>query len=446
LVIKDILGVIYAPHKTFKRIADNPKYLAVAIIILLFVSLQSIYYYNYYSKVNYEQTVPPVNQLSAFTSSGANSSLTYNPQVVNQWVVNQLAVMSENYQDYVNQTFYERNSLQFVLPNSNSLSVSLEQFEYTADCSSDGFTSLNMHIKQVTPNVAPKSGIITLYTANGTSDYFTRDITSMLVNNLGSWNNLTIPVGSAAEWQVTGSPDWAEVTGLKLSITYPSTSEINILLQGIFFRGQYLTQTDVLGSGMFVSIAVYSIFMQAAFQWIILSIVAYLLLKILKANNVVWKPIIVTIGYTLMSIVIVSILLILSSFILPAINCPYDLPYSTLAYSKDIINSASPASQVAHESIVAATATFSSLTTAINIFTYVLQIIFVTFAVKAISGCTYIKNSIQTTTTVDDTTTIEHDSTNTPSELSYIKCIIISVVTVISTMVLLSLLAYLGVF
>jgi hypothetical protein len=437
-----MLSVIYAPHKTFKKIVDNPKYLAVAIIILLFIALQSVYYYNYYSKINYEQTMPPANQLSAFTSSGANS--LYDPQIANQWIITQGAVITENYQDYINQTFYGENSLQFVLPNSNSLSASFEQFGYTADCSSpNGFTSLNMNIKQVSPNVAPSSGSITLYTSNSTSSYFTLDITSMLSNNLSSWNNLIIPVGGQ-EWHATGSPDWSEVTGLKLSITYSSSSEINILLQGIFFRGQYLTQTDALGSGMFFGIAIYSIFMQAAFQWIILAIVAYLLLKVLKVNNIVWKPLFVAIGYTLIAIVITSVFLVLSSLILPEISCPYDLPFSTITYSDAIINSASPASQAVYKLIMEDAATFTTLTTVINVFMYILQIVFVTFAVKAISGCTYIKTVTQTADS--DTTTIETVNADTPSELSYVKCIIIAVVTVISTVLILALLSGLGIF
>ena len=430
MVIKDILGVIYAPHKAFKKIADNPKYLAVAIIILLFMSLQAVYYYSYYSKINYEQTLPPAGQLNSFTTTNAT-----------QWVTTHGVTVAKNSQDFINQTFYGNNSLQFT-GYVSSLSIALEQFGYTADCGLDGFTSLNMNIKQVSPNGAPQSGIVTLYTANGTSNYFALDITLMLKNNLGSWNNLTIPVGTS-EWQVTGSPDWTEITGLKLSVTYQTTSELDILLQGVFFRGQYLTQINALGSGTFLGIAVYSIFMQVAFQWIILAVVSYVLLKILKANNVVWKTLIVAIGYTLIAVVIISVLLILSSFTLPAINCPYDLPYSSMAYPDAIINSASPMSQIAYEAITAATITFARLTTSINVFMYILQIIFVTFAVKAVSGSAYIKSIVQTVS--DDTTTTETVNANI-TELSYIKCIIIAVITVISTMLLLAILSGFGVF
>jgi len=389
LIIKDILGVIYAPHKAFKKIVENPKYLAVAIIIVLFVALQTAYYYNYYSKVNYEQTMPPTDQLSAFTTSNAT-----------QWITTQGTIVTENSVDYINQTYYGNNSLQFAISNSNSLSATLEQFGYTANCGSDGFLNLSMSFKQVSPNVAPRSGILTLYTANGTSSYFTLDITSMLTNNLGEWNNLTIPVGTS-EWQSTGSPDWSEVTGLKLNLTYQASSDITILLQGVFFRGQYLTQTNVLGVGTFLGYAAYSIVIQVLVQWVILAVVSYLILKGLKAPNVVWKPLFIAMGFTLMVLVITSLLALLGSFTLPTIHYPYDFPpYASLIYPDFIISGASPSSQVAYESIVAATTTYTTINTALTVLIYVWQVALVTFAVKAISGFSYAKSIVTAVGTV----------------------------------------------
>jgi hypothetical protein len=439
LVVKDLFGVVYAPHKAFKRIAENPKYLAAAIIILLFVALQTSYYYRYYSKVNYEQTMPPVFQLDSFTTVNAT-----------QWITRVDAIVTKNSQDFINQTFYGNSSLQFTLPKDDRVSVeyrilpiALEQMGYTVNCGSEGFTSLNMNIKQVLPNaIPPQQVLIILYTANDASSYFTLDITSMLADNIGSWNNLTIPVGTL-EWQSVGSPDWTEVTGLKLTIAYSTSSaDIDILLQGIFFHGQYVTQINALGFGTFFGVAVYSIGMQIAFQWIILAAISYLLLKILKANNITWKPLIITIGYTLMALVIVAVLLILSTFALPSISSPYDLPFSTVTYSDAIINSASPSSQVAYEAIAATTGTFTKISTAINVLMYVLQGIFITFAAKAVSGCVYAKNIVQS----DDTTTIETVNKNATSELSYIKCIIIAAITVIVTMFSLFILSGIGVF
>jgi hypothetical protein len=381
LVIKDILGVIYAPHKTFKKIAENPKYLGVAIIIVLFVALQTTYYYSYYSKINYEQTMPPVTELSTFTTANAS-----------QWITTTGTTVTQNSVDFINQTYYGNNSLQFAITNSNSLSATLEQFGYTVNCGQDGFMNLSMNIKQAQPNVAPQKAVLTLYTANGTTNYFTLDITSMLTSNLGEWNNLTIPVATS-DWQSTGSPNWAEVTGLKLDLTYASASDITILLQGLFFRGQYMTQVNALGLGTFMGFAAYSIVIQALFQWIVLAAVAYLILKGLKAVNVVWRPLFISIGFVLIVLVITSVIALLGSLTLPTVNYPYDFPpYASLIYPDFVITGASPSSQATYESIIAATTTYTTISTAITVIMYVWQVTLTTFAVKAVSGFSYVKS------------------------------------------------------
>jgi hypothetical protein len=381
LIINDILGVIYAPHKTFKKIADNPKYLGVAIIIILFVALQTTYYYSYYSKINYEQTSPPTDQLSAFTT--ANATL---------WVTSQGTTVNQNFNDFINQTYYGNNSLQFDASNSNNLTATLEQFGFTVNCAQDGFHNLSMNIKQVSPNVAPTRAILTLYTSNGTSDYFQLDITSMLTSNLGEWNNLTIPVGTS-EWQSTGSAAWSDVTGLKLDLTYPEASNISVLLQGIFFRGNFQTQINLLGSATFLGFAAYSIVIQALFQWIILAAMAYLILKGLKAANVVWRPLFISMGFVLIVLVITSVIALLGSLTLPTVYYPFDFPpYASLVYPDFVINGASPASQAVYQSIVAATTTYTTISSAVTVILYVWQVVLVTFAVKAISGFSYAKS------------------------------------------------------
>ncbi len=408
LIINDILGVLYAPHKAFKRIVENPKYLGVAIIILLFVAVQASFYYSYFSKVSYEQTAPATftsNQITLDQFTSANAT---------QWVTTQGTTVSQNFGDFINQTYYGNNSLQFALSNSNNLSASLTEFGFSVNCAENGFQNLSMNLKQVSPNVAPQSAMLTLYTSSGATNSFQLDITSMLSSNLGSWNNLTIPVGTS-EWQSTGSSNWSDVTGLKLDLTYPSASNITVLLQGVFFRGQYMTQIAALGTGMFIGYAAYSIVIQALFQWIILSAMSFLILKGLKAANVTWRPLFIAIGYVLMVLVITSLISMVATLTLPAISYPYDFPpYASLVYPEYVINAASPTSQATYQTIVAATTTYTTINTAVTIILYVWQAALVTFAVKAVSG------------------------------LSYVKCIATAVGSVVLTVLVLSLLSSLG--
>ncbi|MCL2642559.1 MAG: hypothetical protein FWD52_03470 [Candidatus Bathyarchaeota archaeon] len=447
MVIKDVFGVIYAPHKTFKRIAANPKYLAIAIIVILFISLQTTYYYSYYSKVHYEQTVPPLDQLSAFTAPAITDTVLdslFPPLVAKPWTTPQGASITINDDDYIEQNFYGNNSLQFILYNGNSLSATLEQFGYTANCDPEGFTSLNLSLKPGSPDAAlPTAGTLTLYTANGTSNYFTRDITSMLTNNYNEWNNLTIPVGTP-EWQTTGTPNWSEITGLQLTLTYSEPSHIHILLQGIFFRGQYLTQVNAFGTGSFLGFVTYSIGMQIIFQWLILAAIAYIIFKCYKATNVVWRSLFIVMGFTLMVLVVIAAIALLSSLTLQTVYYPYDFPpYGVLVYPDAVVNGASPASQIAYESIVATTNTYTTLTTVINIFMYVLQAAIVTFAVKAVSGLPPIKKP-----DFLDTETSKEEETNTVTvqEFSYTKSLIVAISTVVLSAVIMAFLAVIGLF
>ncbi|MCL2173559.1 MAG: hypothetical protein LBH62_07010 [Nitrososphaerota archaeon] len=447
MFIHDVFGVIYAPYKTFKRIVQNPKYLAIAFIVLLFVSLQTTYYYSYYSKVNHEQTMPPLAELCALTAAtDTELDKIFPAQVSKPWTTSQGAAITINDDDYIEQNFYANNSLQFTLYNSNSLSATLERSGYSANCDPDGFTSLSLSMKQGSQEAAlPTKGTLTLYTANSTSNYFTCDITPMIKNNsYDKWNNLTIAVGSSAEWQSTGTPNWSDVTGLTLELSFPESSNIDVLLQGIFFRGQYLTQINALGIGSFFGYVAYSIVIQVAFQWLILTAIAYVLFKCFKATNVAWRPLFIVMGFTIMALVIIAAIGILSTFALQTVYYPYDFPpYGALVYPEAFVNTAAPASQIAYESIVVETNTYTTVTTAINVFMYMLQVAIVTFAVKAISGISYVKRTLSTVADVETSELI----TEVPvSEFSYVKSILIAAITVVLSTLLLVLLSYMNLF
>ncbi len=385
-MINEILGVLYAPHKAFKKIAENPKYLGVAVIIALFVVIQVGYYYSFFSKVNYEQTAP------ATVTNGQITLDQFTSVNATQWITSSGTAVTQNFNDFINQTYYGNNSLQFALSGNNNLSASLTNFGFSANCGDNGFLNLSMSLKQIIPSVAPQSAMLTLYTSGGTSNYYRLDVTSMLSSNVGEWNNLTIPVGTS-QWQSTGSANWSDVTGLKLDITYPSASNITVLMQGVFFRGQYMTQVNALGAGAFIGYATYSVVIQALLQWIILAAMAFLILKGLKATNVTWRPLFIATGFVLVVLIITSAIGLISTLTLPTVYLPYDLPASgTLVYPDLYVNSASSASQVTYQAVLAATATYRTINSAITIIMYVWQAALVTFAVKAVSGLSYAKS------------------------------------------------------
>ena len=74
MIIDDILKVIYAPHKAFKNIVENPKYLGALIILLLFVGLEIGYQYSQFSKTYTELTTPNIDQLQTFNNATAKTN------------------------------------------------------------------------------------------------------------------------------------------------------------------------------------------------------------------------------------------------------------------------------------------------------------------------------------------------------------------------------------
>jgi hypothetical protein len=98
LILSDIAKVLYAPHKVFKQIIQNPKYAGAIIVFVLFVATQTAFYFSYYSKVYSEQTYPAGDQFGTLTQ---NSTL---------WTISSDAIISRNYDDLINSTLYGKRS------------------------------------------------------------------------------------------------------------------------------------------------------------------------------------------------------------------------------------------------------------------------------------------------------------------------------------------------
>ena len=197
MILDDMAKVVYAPVKVFKKIIENPKYLGVIIILLLFIGLQIGFEYVQFSKTYTENTSPTVDQLPTFINSTS-------------WNSSSNVALSNNYNDFFNYSIYVaaigtnyslfgNSSLEMAAANTNNITAALGNV-FNVDCSApSGFQNLSMTIKQVEPTVAPQSATLTMYSVNDSNSY-QYDLTSSLSNTkaIGLWNNLTIPVGQNA--------------------------------------------------------------------------------------------------------------------------------------------------------------------------------------------------------------------------------------------------------
>jgi hypothetical protein len=382
LILDDIPQVIYAPVKVFKKIIENPKYLGAIIILLLFIVVQIGYGYSQISKTYIEDTSPTIGHLSNYINATATSS---NGTL---WSAGTGTALSNNYADFYNYSVYipaiatnyslfGNNSLEINSTNTNNVSATLSN-AFDVNCGAGGFENFSMTLKMVEPQVAPQSAALTLYSPND-SNYYIYDLTSSLSNTtaIGLWTNLTIPVGPAAQgWTSGGTPNWGNVTALKLDFTYPANSNITILIGALFFHGQYQTFIQASGTGIIISfLEAYSL--QFIFTWFILTGLIYIFFKLSKAK-ITWKPLFIALAFALFVMVIRSIINLVATFTLPTVYYPFDVslgvtsnPFGALYVPAQAAVTFTAQSQAVLKNIIAKTSVFNFVVEAMFFISYV---------------------------------------------------------------------------
>ena len=364
LLATDILKALYAPQKVFKKIVQEPKYLAAAIVFILFVAAQVGYYYSYYSHTYYEQSTPSLTQIGLWTTNTTMWQGSSGITITNS---------SDHIESYG--SYYGDTSLQLAISNSSSLSVATMQDALgMVNCGSDGYQNMSLSIEIVAPNAVPESATVTLYSLED-ANYFQYDLTPELSNAslLGVWTNLTIPVGHG-NWQSTGSPQWTNITNLKLDFSFPSsTSSVTIRLQGVFFRGIYEVPVNSDSTGFLAFVVEQSITL-FLFMWLILTGILYIVIKGLK-GNVTWKPLFIALGVALIVMVVQSLITIAATVTLPAV---LDIPVEYLAMIPG------QATAIYNNFIAPVTATFAAITTAVQLAVYAWTVGLAAIIVKAL--------------------------------------------------------------
>ncbi len=362
LFATDILKVLYAPQKAFKKIVENPKYWGAIAIFVIFIAMQTGFIYAQSEKIHYEQTFP-------YASTGSLNAWTNSSEL---WQVSpSSASISNNYIDTLNNTFYGNSSLQFAASDTDSISMTLSNFD-SVRVAPDRYQNLSMRIKIVEPSVMPSNVKLTLYSLSESS-YFQYDLTSEFSDaTANTWNNLTIPVGSdSANWQTTGAATWENITSLRLDFTFPSSSDVTIRIQGLFFRGFYQTFTQI-SSTLFIVTILQQIIFQFIFMWLLFTGLMYIIIKGLK-GNVVWKPLFIAVGFALVVLIIQSLLSLAATATLPTV-------YSPIEYQTALAGEA----QIVNDYLVAQTATYTTISAIITLATYAWLSILGAFIIRAL--------------------------------------------------------------
>ena len=300
MMFNDILKVLYAPHRAFNDIVKNPRYLGPLLILIIFVAAQVGSAYVIASKSLVEQTTPAGDQADLWTENAA------------LWQANPGVAVTNNHLDFINATGYFNNtSIEFTADNASSVQMRLNDLGGSVNCGPDGFKNLSLRIKIVSPNTKPENVTVFLFSLSE-SNFFYYDLTSAFSNTTiveqHLWNNITIPVGSE-DWSRSNSEaKWENITGLRMDFTWPSSSSnIDLLVDGLFFRGIFIGFLDAFGSSVFISSALNAV-TPFLFQWLLLTGLMYLLIKGLK-GKAGWKPLMIAVGFALITFVIQAVVL-----------------------------------------------------------------------------------------------------------------------------------------
>jgi len=415
LVAKEILRVLYAPHKVFKDVIQKPGYLGPLILVIIFVLAQVGSFYVSGLRLNIEQTMPVGDEADMWTET---STL---------WQANPGVVISDNEVDFINGSqaiygfpdYYGSSSVEFVVSDSSTLQMALNDFGSQVNCGADGFPDVFFRVKIVTPDAQPENVTLTLYSLNDTSFYY--DLTSVFSNNVANvWNNITVPVGSG-NWLSSGNPNWENITGLQLDFAWSTNSSIDLRLDGLFFRGKFETQIDRAGGVLpYIANSAMNGFAPFLFEWLLLTGVMYLLIKGLK-GNVVWRPLFVAVGYALVVIVIQALLVAVVYTTLP------DLYYSleSLAY-------VSGEWEMARDVLLNQLATVNLAEYIIQVAVWVWTVALGVFVTRAITSGKQIAEQASTGKTPADVT-----SSGEVTGFSWMKCLLVSGASLFLTIIIL---------
>jgi hypothetical protein len=360
-----IFKVIYAPHKAFKEIIQNPKYIGPLLILILFTVANIGFVYALISKTYVEQTLPTAEQKDIWTE---NATL---------WTGGPGVIVSNNYNDYINGTYYGNKSMEFSIVNSKQIFMQINDIGPVNCSEPDGNKDLYLRIKWTSPEDKPENATIYLFTTT-LSDYFYYDFTENLNSTGNIWNNLTIPLATDTWHNNNTNANWANVTGLKLDFVWPNNSNITVLVDGLFFGGIFKSPVENI-TNYVINYSTASV-MQFVIRWVLLGGLVYIISKAFK-GKIVWKPLLIVVGFALITM-----------FIEALMNAALFTTLPTLYYRFSFLGGVNGESVRAYNEIMEQTWLVSQISGYIHIAAIVWTIALTALAIRLLAEFTWTKS------------------------------------------------------
>lgn len=349
-----------------KSVIQNPKYVGPILIVILFIAANMGFTYVAISKTYVEKTLPDGTLLDEWTE---NSTL---------WTATANAGISVS-NDSLSGGYYGNRSIAFSIADSAEIWGQLENIG-SVNCSGpNGYSALSFRIKWASPEAAPANASIQLFSASP-SEYFSYNLTEALSNfTYNVWNNLTLQLASTKWSNSSSATSWDNITGLKLDFAWTGSSNITLLVDGLFFRGIFSSLLETAATAFLINYA-FAAFTRILLVWVIVTGLVYLTVRIL-GNKVLWKPVLIVIGFILVTMVIQSLVNIVAYLYSPTIRYPLEL-----------IGGVAGESEIAYNAILEQSWLVSEIMGYAQIVVYVWAIALCSLAVRFLTGFGWAKS------------------------------------------------------
>lgn len=360
-----IFKVIYSPFKAFKEIIEKPKYAGPMLIMILFVLANTGFSYVFLSKSYFDQITPTSSKLDEWTE---NCTL---------WTSSVGAPRCSA--DHISGVFYGNKSIEFSVVNESQTWMRLNITD-SLNCSDpDGYKNLSFRLKwNCTDEVKPNNA--TIYLFSTLSNYFYYDLTANFTeSNENVWSNLTIPLESEnAKWTSNGDAAWGNINGLELEFTWLTSSNITLLVDGLFFHGVFKPLIETSSGYIFNYLLIG--FMQFTIQWAVLGGLLYIISKMFGAKAV-WKTSLTIAGFALITL-----------FVQTVANTAAYANLPTIYYPLKMLGGVPGEGQTAYDQILEATQPVSQITNYIQIAMHVWTISLCAIALRLLFEFSWMKS------------------------------------------------------
>jgi hypothetical protein len=192
------------------------------------------------------------------------------------------------------------------------------------NCGTDGFKNMSIRVKIGTPDVKPENISLHLYSVSD-SNFFYYDLTNAFSSSaVNVWNNITVPVGSGGWLSSNTAASWENITSLRMDFMWSSNSSIDMRIDGLFFRGNFKDTLEIYGTASYLAQSALSGITPFLFEWLLLTALLYIIIKGLK-GTVTWRPLMVAVGFALVTLVIQALILVVTYSTLPNLYYPLEV-------------------------------------------------------------------------------------------------------------------------